>query len=80
MLLCAELRTPLIKMTDEMPRLLAPRGKFVTLVYSIGNFLSISLQERIDHRDGLVFFTEGSFCGNRAGASVFSEILNVRES
>jgi hypothetical protein len=30
--------------------------------------------------DGLVFFTDGSLYGNRASASVFSSILNVRES
>jgi hypothetical protein len=30
--------------------------------------------------DGLVFFTDGSLCGGSAGAGVFSDILNVRES
>jgi hypothetical protein len=30
--------------------------------------------------DGLVFFTDGYLCEGRAGASVFSDILNVRES
>jgi hypothetical protein len=94
MLLCAELwalRGLLIKMTDEIPLLLAPRDQFVTLIYSIGNILSITLQERIGLRNVLiwlhrmdlspiVFFTHGSLCGDRAGAGVFSDILNVRES
>jgi hypothetical protein len=30
--------------------------------------------------NGLVFFTDGSLCGGRAGAGVFSSILNVKES
>jgi hypothetical protein len=30
--------------------------------------------------DGLVFFTDGSFCGGRSGAGVFSDILNARKS
>jgi hypothetical protein len=30
--------------------------------------------------NGLVFFTDGSFCEGRAGSDVFSDILNVRES
>jgi hypothetical protein len=30
--------------------------------------------------DGLVFFTDGSICEGRAGAGVFSDILNARES
>jgi hypothetical protein len=30
--------------------------------------------------DGLVFFTDGSLCGEKAGAVVLSNILNVRES
>jgi hypothetical protein len=30
--------------------------------------------------DGLVFFTDGSLCEGRAGAGVFSDILNVRKS
>jgi hypothetical protein len=30
--------------------------------------------------DGLVFFTDGSFCEGRAGADIFSDILNVRKS
>jgi hypothetical protein len=30
--------------------------------------------------DGLVFFTNGSLCEGRAGAGVFSDILNVRKS
>jgi hypothetical protein len=30
--------------------------------------------------DGLVFFTDGSLCEGKAGAGVFSDILNVRES
>jgi hypothetical protein len=45
----------LIKMTDEMPLLLAPREKFVTLKYSVGNFLSIFLQERIGLRIVLIW-------------------------
>jgi hypothetical protein len=27
--------------------------------------------------DGLVFFTDGSLCGGRAGAGLFSDILNA---
>jgi hypothetical protein len=30
--------------------------------------------------DGLVFFSDGSLCGDRASAGVFSDILNVRAS
>jgi hypothetical protein len=30
--------------------------------------------------DVLIFFTDGSLCGNRAGIGVFSDILNVWES
>jgi hypothetical protein len=30
--------------------------------------------------DRLVFFTDGSVCGGSAGAGVFSDILNARES
>jgi hypothetical protein len=78
----------LIKMTDEMPLLLAPRDKFVTLNI-FGRKYSVDFPTREDWStecvdlvapDGLVFFTDGSFCKGRAGAGVFSDILNVRES
>jgi hypothetical protein len=45
----------LIKMTDEMPLLLAPRDKLVTLIHSVGNFLLISLQKRIRLRNVLIW-------------------------
>jgi hypothetical protein len=78
----------LIKMTEEMPLLLAPRDKFVTLNIFDKKF-SVDFPIREDWykksvdlfaQDGLVFFTDGSLCGGTAGAGVFSDILNVRES
>jgi hypothetical protein len=78
----------LIKMTDEMSLLLAPRDKFVTFNI-FGRKFSVDFPTREDWStecvdlvapDRLVFLTDGSLCLGRAGASVFSGILNVRES
>jgi hypothetical protein len=78
----------LIKITDEMLLLLARRDKFVTLNIFDKKF-SVDFLTREDWStkcvdlvapDGLIFFTDGSFCEFRADASVFSDILNVRES
>jgi hypothetical protein len=78
----------LIKITDKMPLLLAPREKFVTLNIFDRKF-SVDFPTREDWStecvdlvapDGLVFFNDGSFCESRAAAGVFSDILNVRES
>jgi hypothetical protein len=83
MLLCAELWALLIKMTNEMPLLLAPRDKFVTLDI-FGRKFSVDFPTREDWStecvdlvapDGLVFFTGGSLCEGRAGAGVFSDIF-----
>jgi hypothetical protein len=71
----------LIKMTDEMPLLLAQRDKFVNLNI-IGRKFSVDLSTREDYStecvdlvalNGLVSFTNGSLCKGRAGASVFSD-------
>jgi hypothetical protein len=76
----------LIKMTDEMPLLLAPRDKFMILNKFDGKF-SVNFPIREDWSkkcvnfvapDGLVFFADGSFCRSTAGAGVFSDILNGR--
>jgi hypothetical protein len=70
----------LIKMTDEMPLLLAPREKFVTLNIFCRKF-SVDFPTREDWStdcfdlvapNELVFFTDG--------AGLFSENVNVRES
>jgi hypothetical protein len=46
----------LIRMTDETPLLLDLKEKFVTLnIYSIGETLSISLQERVILRNVLIW-------------------------
>jgi hypothetical protein len=45
----------LIKITDELLLLLAPRDKFATLIYSVGIFLSISLQKWIGLRNVLIW-------------------------
>jgi hypothetical protein len=73
----------LIRMTDKTPLLLAPRDKFVALnifdrKFSV-DFPTLWSMECVYlvTPDGLVFFTDGSFCGNRAGAGVFCDILNV---
>jgi hypothetical protein len=77
-----------MKMTDEMPQLLAPRDKFVTLNI-FGKKFSVDFPTREDWStecvdlvapDGLVYFTDGSLCKGRAGAGVFSDILNFRKS
>jgi hypothetical protein len=78
----------LIKMTDKMPLLLAPRNKFVTFNI-FGRKFSVDFPTREDWSsecvdlvapDGLVFLTDGSLCEGRADAGVFFGILNVRES
>jgi hypothetical protein len=78
----------LIKMTDEMPLLLVPRDKFVTLnIFGRKFFVDFPTREDwstecddLFASDGLVFFTDGSLCEGITGAGVFSDILNVRES
>jgi hypothetical protein len=70
----------LIKITDEMRLLLAPRDKFVTLNI-FGRKLSVDFPARENRSTkcaDLVFFTGGSLCEGRAGAGVFSDILNVQ--
>jgi hypothetical protein len=48
----------LIKMTDEIPLLLAPRHKIVTLnIFGTKFSISISLQQRVAP-DGFVFYTD----------------------
>jgi hypothetical protein len=78
----------LIKITDEMLLLLALRDNFVTFNIFYRKF-SVDFPTREDWStdcvdlaapNGLVFFTDGSLYGGRAGAGVFSDILNVRES
>jgi hypothetical protein len=78
----------LIKITDELLLLLAPRDKFVTLNI-FGRKFSVDFPtkegwstECVDlvKPHGLVFFTDGSLCEGRAGAGVLSDILNVRKS
>jgi hypothetical protein len=78
----------LIRMTDETPLLLAPRDKFVTFNI-FGRKFSVDFPTREDWSTecfalvapvALVFFIDGSLCEGIAGAGVFSEILNVRES
>jgi hypothetical protein len=78
----------LIRMTDETPLLLVPREKFVTLNILIYRKFYVAFPTKEDWftecvdlvaPDGIVFFTDGSLCGDRAGASVFSDIWNVRE-
>jgi hypothetical protein len=63
----------LIEMTDEMPLLLAPRDKFVTLDI-FGRKFSVDFSKREDWStecvdlvatDGLVFFTDGSLSEGR---------------
>jgi hypothetical protein len=77
----------LTRMTDETPLLLAPREKFVTH-YIFGRKFSVDFPTREDWSaecvdlvapDGLVFLTGESLCEGRAGAGVFSDILNVRK-
>jgi hypothetical protein len=78
----------LLKITDEMPLLLVPRDKFVTLnIFGRKFFVDFPTREDwstgcvdLVAPDGLVFFTNGSLCGGRAGAGVFPDILKVRES
>jgi hypothetical protein len=71
-----------------MPLLLASRDKVVTLNI-FGRKFSVDFPTREDWStecvdlaapDGLFFFTYGSLCEGRAGAGVFSDILNFRES
>jgi hypothetical protein len=78
----------LIKMTDELPLLLAPRDNIVTINIFDRKF-SVDCSTREDWStayvdlvapEGLVFFTDGSLCGGRAGAGILSDILNVRVS
>jgi hypothetical protein len=76
------------RMTDETLLLFAPRDKFVTLNIFDWKF-SVDFPTREDWTlecvdlvapDGLVFFTDGSYCRGRTGAGVFFDILNARES
>jgi hypothetical protein len=76
----------LIRMTDETPLLLAPRDKFDIFDRKFSDDFSTRedwSMECVDlvAPDGLAFFTDQSDpCECRAGAGVFSDILNVRES
>jgi hypothetical protein len=78
----------LIRITDLTPLLLAPTDKFVALNIFDRKF-SVDLPTKgnwstdcvdLVAPDGLVFFSDGSFCWGRADAGVFSDIWNVRES
>jgi hypothetical protein len=68
-------------MIDEMPLLLAPRDKFVTLNI-FGRKFSVDFPSREDWSTKCVDLVapDGSLCEGKAGAGVFSDILNVRES
>jgi hypothetical protein len=76
-------------MTDEWPSLLAPGDKIVPIIAFGRGFLvallprsSWLIQEtsEILPSDDVIFYTCGSICEGRAGAGVFSDTLDIRES
>jgi hypothetical protein len=78
----------LIRITEDTPLLLAPKDKFRTHNIFDKKFL-VDFPIREDWStecvdlvasDGLIFFTDGFLFGGIAGADVFSDILNARES
>jgi hypothetical protein len=64
----------------------APRGpiiafgrKFLVELPPRSSWLSQETTETLPS-DGVIFYTDGSLCENKAGAWVFSDTLDIRES
>jgi ribonuclease HI len=76
------------EMIDEFPFLLARTDKIIPTDVFDRKF-SVEFPARNDWYDqemlimppgGIVIYTDGSFCDGRAGAGVYSETLNIKES
>jgi hypothetical protein len=77
------------KMTDEWPSFLAPGDKIVHII-AFGRWFLVELPSRSTWLSqetsemlpsyGVIFYTDGTLCEGRAGAGVFSDTLDIRES
>jgi hypothetical protein len=76
-------------MTNEWPFLLNPGDKIVPII-AFGRRFLVELPPRnswlsqesskILPSDGVIFYTDGSLCEGEAGAGVFSDTLDIRET